>query len=390
MGPQDARRMSGDNFRDSGSNFNDRGPQGGFQQMQDRLPPMRPWGQGQGGSFGQGGPNVQDNFGGDMRGGEGQRAQGGDMRGGEGGQPFADDGRQLKQMQQQMRGMERGLANMAKSIARIKKAGGSVPAEYETTITNLTSAIATVKGATEMTDEVQAAVETIQDSGSDMAELGPKLGMLEQFPRILKEASKQVAQARKQLTKSVAKAQKSGVDVTGIKASIEAKLAEYDTAIAAAKGPSDPEEAMNTLREDVFGGMEDLRDEMMVLENISNSSQMLKSAEKEIARIEKASVQLQKRKKDTAELDSIIVEMKTKLAETKVLMRGTNVDRDSLVQAFTEGEQLHNDALDALAKLRGEKTDVEKQFEAPDAAKTNAMGAAVYEVYRTVQDWFGF
>lgn len=381
-------------------NFGGRIPQGEFRPMQDKMPPMKPQGQDwQGGFFGPGSSDMRNDFRGavrgemrnDMRGEEGRRTQGGDVQsGGDGGQQFSDDGRQLKQMQQQMRGMERGIANMAKSIARIKKAGGTVPGEYETTIANLTSAFATVKSATEMTDEVQAAIETIQDSGSDMRELGPKLGMLEQFPRILKEASKQVAQARKQLTKSVAKAQKGGVDVAGIKASIEAKLAEYDAAIAGAKSSSDPEEAMDTLRENIFGGMEDLRSEMMVLENISNSSQMLKNAEKEISRIEKAGAQLKKKKKDTSELDSVVAEMKAKLSETKSLMRDANVDSDSLIEAFTEGEQLHNDALEILAKLRGEKTNIDKQFEAPDATRTTAMGAAVYEAYRTIQDLFDF
>lgn len=313
--------------------------------------------------------------------------RGGDPRGGEmeGGRDF-DPNEELNRMKRQMKGMERGVGDMARALARIKKQGISVPSEYETTIAALQSAIATIKNATESSGEVEAAMDTIQEMGPEMGEIGPKIGMLEHLPRIMKEATRQVSQIKKMYAKSVARAQKAGIDVSDIKQSIESKLQEFEAAIAEAKASTDPEEAADSLREDVFEGLEDLRDEMMILENISNASKMLKDAEKEIVRIEKAAATLKKQKKDVSQLESLIAEMKALVADVKTLMQSKGSDKEQLFDAFYEGERLHNDALEILAKLRGEKTEIDKQFTPSDASKPN-MGATVYWA---VRDFLGF
>lgn len=333
------------------------------------------------------GPNSDGRF--QSRGGDSQ-GQMNDPRGPQGGEGGDDRGTQdLSRMKQQMKGMERGVSNLGKAIARIKKAGVSVPPEYESTVSELLAAIATVKNATETNDAVDEAMSVIQEKGSDMSELGPKIGMLEQFPRIVKDATKQITQARKMLTKAVAKAQKGGVDVTDIKSSIESKLSALETTISSAKANPDVEEAMDTLREDVFGNMEDLRDEMSILENISNSTKMLKDADKEISRITKAAATLKKQKKDTAELEGLIAEMKKALDDVRAMVQSKNVDQEELFAAFSNAEQIHNDALDSLAKLRGEKTDTDREFSAPDATKTSNLGATVYTAFQAIRDSLG-
>lgn len=291
-------------------------------------------------------------------------------------------------MKQQTKGMDRGLSNITRSIARIKKAGGSIPAEYESTIAELQSAIATVKNATEESDEVDAAMDIIMEKSSDIQELGPKLGMLEQFPRIVKEATKQLTQARKQLTKSLARAKKGGVDVSGIQSSIESKLSTIEAAIAAAKSSADPEEAMDSLRDNVFEATEDVRDEMMVLENIANSSQMVKQAGKEITRMERASATLKKAKKDTTTLNELIAEMKAQLAEVKSLMQGSGVDKEDLFAALSEAERIHNDAIEELASLRGEKTEIDRQFNANDVSRSD-LGATAYYAFVDLLEGLG-
>lgn len=295
------------------------------------------------------------------------------------------DIRRAKQMAQ---GIERGIKNIARSITRIKKQGGTVPPEYESTVSELTAAIATVKSATEMNDAAEAALMTLEEKGEDIREMGPRLGMLEQFPRIIKEATKQITQAKKQLAKSVARAKAAGIDVSEIKASIESKLAAIEQSIAEAKASSDPEEAMESLRENAFEATEDVRDEMMVLENIANASRMIKDADKEIARIEKAGAQVKKKGKDTSTLVQLIAEMKSQLAEIKTMMRQSGNDPEDMFEAFSEGERLHNDAVEELARLRGEATDIDKQFKAPDVSKASA-GATVYLAYLQLKDALG-
>lgn len=298
------------------------------------------------------------------------------------------EGMEVERARQMARGTERGLKNIARSIARIKKAGGAVPSKYESAVSELTAAIATIKSATERNDELDEAMAVLEEMGEDIREMGPRLGMLEQFPRIVRDATRQAAQARKQLTRSTARAKKAGVDVADIVSSIEVKLAAIDAAIAEAKGSQDPEEAMESLRENVFEATEDVRDEMALLENIANGSRIIKDVEKEIKRIEKEGAALKRKKKDTSTLDDIIGEMKAALAEAKEAMKQRGSDPGELFEAFSDGEALHNDALEELARLRGETTDIDKKFKAPDVSRTD-LGASVYLSYLRLKDAVG-
>ena len=289
------------------------------------------------------------------------------------------DAERLASMKRGMRGMEQGLTRLKKVIERLKAKGIAVPATDEEAIATLSTAFATIKDATEFSDTVESAMETLSESGESMQEIGMRLGMLEQLPKITKEAEKRIKQARAKLVKAKTRAEKAGINVSEIVTRVETALASIESSVQAMKTQTgdDLEEAMESLRENAFEAMEDIASDIRLLENISNSAKIIKEAKREISRIEKLATQLKKQNKDTARLFELITEMKATLAETETAIAENSDDPEALFEIMSEGESLHNDALEELANLRGDETDIDKQFKVSDPTKTSSVGAAV-------------
>lgn len=308
----------------------------------------------------------------------------------QGGGEFGEGGMSAVQAKQMIRGMERPVANFKKMLERLKKQNIAVPAGAEALVTELSNAIATVKASTGDSEELDAALEVLQDKGQELGEIGRTLGMLEQLPRVIKEAEKQIKQVRKQLTRAQTAATKNKTDISGITGKIESSIQEIEKAIAAAKFASasstDLEDVMDSIRDTVFEPLQDLRDEVMVLEQLSNASRMMKMAEKEIARVEKLAAQLKKQKKDTAELEQLIADMKQKLADVKSLLADKDVDKEELFDAFSEAERLHNDVAEELAELQGRPSDVDKEFNKAQQSVTQNLSSTVINAFQSLRD----
>ena len=110
----------------------------------------------------------------------------------------------LTQMKQNIRGMERGVKQLTNVITRLKKKNIAVPAEAESLAAEMTQAIATVKNASEFSDDVEAATEVFQDKGQDMGDMMQKLNMLKQWTKNVTQMEKQV----KRMSDTFAKAKK--------------------------------------------------------------------------------------------------------------------------------------------------------------------------------------
>lgn len=308
----------------------------------------------------------------------------------QGGGEFGEGGMSAAQAKQMIRGMERPIANFKKTLERLKKQNIAVPAGAEALITELSGAIATVKASTGDSEELDAALEILQDKGQELGEIGRTLGMLEQLPRVIKEAEKQIKQVRKQLMRAQTAAAKNKTDISGITGKIESSIQEIEKAIATAKSAAasstDLEDVMDSIRDTVFEPLQDLRDEVMVLEQLSNASRMMKMAEKEIARVEKLAAQLKRQKKDTAELEELIADMKQKLADVKSLLADKDVDKEELFDAFSEAERLHNDVAEELAELQGRPSDIDKEFNKAQQSVTQNLSSTVINAFQSLRD----
>lgn len=282
---------------------------------------------------------------------------------------------QLTEMKRNLRGMEQGIKMIKSMIDKLAKQNVPVPAEYTTLVTDLTQAFSVVKNATEMTNEVQTAMETIMEKGDELRDIGPKLGMLSQWPRTIKQAEAQVKRLETQLAR--AKKNKTAVAYPALIAKVEASVAGVKSALEQAKSEAtggDLETAMDTLRDGVFDGSQDAYESINVLENIANMARMVKQADKEIARYEKEATRYEKQKKDVSELRGVITQMKQKLEEVKATLSSDSADPESLFSDMSGAEELRNNAEAALQHLRGKPSSSEQQIQNSSA---DSAGAAI-------------
>ncbi|MDP3661489.1 MAG: hypothetical protein Q8R17_01390 [bacterium] len=312
---------------------------------------------------------------------DGMMRGGGDFDGDSGGEEGDDfeareaemQKRQLTEMKRNLRGMEQGLKMIKQITAKLAKQNVPIPSEYATLVSDLTQALAVVKNATEMTDDVQAAMEVIMERGEELRDAGPRLGMLAQWPMTVKQAEAQVRRLVAQFAR--VKKNKTSATYPELLAKVEVSVGAVSSALAQAKSEAsggDIETAMETLRDGVFEGSQDAYDAMRVLENIANLSRVVKQAEKEIARYDKEATRYEKQGKDVSALRGLIAQMKEKLAEVKSVMSSGNVDHDDLFEVMNSAENIRNDAEAELQHLRGRPSDVEKQFQSSAANKADA------------------
>ncbi len=276
---------------------------------------------------------------------------------------------QLAQMKRMFSGgmMEKGIVMMKKSIAKLQKQGISVPGEYLALISSVEEAMKVIKGATEMTDEVSAAMEILQDKSEDLREIGPRIGMLSEWPRIIKSADSQLVRVRKQFNQAKTRAKKSMVDISEIEAKIEAELSQIekvrdDLKIQATKADVEFGDIMDSLREDVFEAIGDLQNDINILQNISDIGSELKKVDSMLKNFDARAVRLQKAKKNTSRLSELIVEAKKKRDEVKNIISKSGFGLEALFNTISDGQSLLREINQEFATLENQKTEIDNQF----------------------------
>lgn len=259
---------------------------------------------------------------------------------------------QLEQMKRGFRGMESGIKRMQKMIDRLLKKGVTVPQEYVTLINEVMQAVATVKNAEDFDESVEAAVEVLQEKGPEMGDIGPRLGMLEQWPKVLSQAEKQVKRLESTLAK--AKKKKGAAEYADIVAKVEARVGGIRgrfEEIKRAGASGDFEDAMDSMQE-FFEDIGDAHREVGVLSQLSNISRMIRSGEKEIARFEKQVKRLEKKGIDASSITSLIAEGRAKLAELKALSKNTSAEPEDFFAIMEELDEIRQRATDEFNALQ--------------------------------------
>jgi len=256
---------------------------------------------------------------------------------------------QLKQMKRGMvSGIERGLKQIRSMLTKLQKKGITVPSDVEVLVTEVASALEKLKAATKFNEEVEAAMETLQDKAQNLGEVGQRLGMLERLSQMEKQVGKEFAKVAKVVTKL--KKSKAGSQFPEAVARVEGQLAslkgEWErirTALQSGEGDDDVRETMDEFFEkfgDIHRGVELVR-------QLGSVSKLIKSAEKEVANTEKHIARLQKAGKDITRLNELLAQAKSKLAEIKSLAVGGTPDPEALFKAMQElqsiGEEAHNE-----------------------------------------------
>gem|GEM_PF-6230049 len=288
-------------------------------------------------------------------------------------------------MKRNFRGLEQGLKMMQSMITKLTRQNITIPGEYATLVSELTQALAVVKNATEMTDEVQAAMEVIMEKGEELRDAGPRLGALSQWPQTLKQAEAQVKRLEAQLAR--VKKNKTTANYPDLIARVEGNVGNVRGALAQAKAEAsggDIEGAMDTLRDGVFEATQDAYDALRVLENIANVGRIVKQAEKEIARYEKEATRYEKKGANVSALRALIAQMKAKLAEVKEVVASGDADHDLMFDVMRSGEEIRNDAEAELQHLRGNPSASEKPLQNSTAERA---GASVGKALEALRGW---
>lgn len=261
--------------------------------------------------------------------------------------------RRLAEMKRNLRGMEQGLKQTSRMIERLTKKGVAVPAEYQSLITELTAALSVIKNAEEWTQEVEAAMGVIEEKGDDLRDIGPRLGMLEQWPRMEKQAVSQIARLLKALAR--AKKAKGNAQYTALVVKIEGEVGAIKERFAETKelaAGGDMEAAMETFH-DFFDDINEIHQSIGFLDQLRNMTKMLRDTEREVARFEKSASQLEKQGKNVGTLRGIISEGKEKLAELKALAGKSEADPEELFADLDELRQVRRRAVQEFDRLNG-------------------------------------
>ena len=279
------------------------------------------------------GQGDQGNFGGQGQQGQGMMGQGG-QQGGQFG-PSDEEMEKMEKMRDaqekkmRMKGLQqakKGMGHFLKAlkmvqakIAKFEKQGIPVSAEIKSKIDEAVATLEAIINATEMTDEIQEKMESMQEMGDVMQDIMPKLEMMSRLPQMLKKAQTEIKRLETAYNRAVKKATRAKVDVSSLLEKWQVAIAELKNNLAAAASGQlgEGDDPMQAIGEGVFENLEGAwrYDQiiMMVLDvkrNLRNVEAMLKKYEKQIARLEKKG-------EDMSDAKELLAMMKEKYIEVK-------------------------------------------------------------------------
>ncbi|MBI4193170.1 MAG: hypothetical protein HY536_00910 [Candidatus Colwellbacteria bacterium] len=289
-----------------------------------------------------------------------------------GGENAADEGqiRQMMEDQQRKEAEERGLRDMKRGaqmmsrevtrveqrLAALKKRSAPVSAEVEEAMQKMKALVAQVANA-QTFDEIQEV---------DMGEFGElmqtvneglqKAEMALQFPRVSKEANREISRLMTAVKRAETRAKRLKIDVSALLAEWKS---EVDTLVrvrdAAQKLFSSGEtgEAIELLQDEVFGRLEDAHEKERIFQMVSDIQQMLKGVDKEIKSFEKTIARLKKGGKNVARLEELLAQGKARVADIRTLASKTPVDADALIETIEAAETVKQEFEEELAAVTG-------------------------------------
>lgn len=285
-----------------------------------------------------------------------------------------DAARRLQDMKRNLRGMEQGYRQFQRTVERLVKKGITVPAEYQSLVSDLTKAVSVIRAAKEFSDEVEAAMEVIEERGAELHDAFPRLASLEQWPKMEKQARQQIQRLEKALSraKKGKGAEQYAEAVAKVEAEVGAIKARFEeTKRLAAAGEF--EEAMETF-EDFFESINEAHHSIGLLEQLRNVSKMLKSAERDISRFEKEVNRLGKRGKDVGALRGFIAEGRAKLEELRALAKQGGADPEDFFELMQQMEDLRRRAFEEFDRASGRAEAEELQSAVIQSIQARRLG----------------
>lgn len=278
------------------------------------------------------------------------------MPGGKGGEnSMAEKG--LKMLKKGVANMKKAISQMDKTIEKLTKAGYSTPAGVAESLAKAKAAIATIEGASSMTEEAMNAMEDFNDFIDVLDENIQEMNMLANFPRILKQAESQLAKLGKNVDKVKAKLVKNNIDASTAVADVQAKIDALKATLEKAKQSAvggKAEDAFDGLQDEFFPNLEDAFQSVGMLDAINSLTKgAVRSIEKGIAQAEKIANKVKNQGKDVSEAVSVIAESKAKLEELKTLLKSKDFTPDDAVSILEDLDDLRVNFETAIEDVTG-------------------------------------
>lgn len=264
----------------------------------------------------------------------------------------------FKRLQRAAKNMQKPIDKMEQAIAGAAQVGYTPSAEVTDALNKAKAALALINSATDLTEEVETAMDDFNDFIDVFDANIQDLEMAKNFPRIQKQADREVANLVKAFEKSKAKLEKAGMDLTQQFADVQAKidavkatLAQAVTDVKEGRG----EDAFAVLEGDFFPQIGDIRQAIGMLDALKNISRSLKSVDKGIKTGEKTVAKLAKKGFETGALEEIINQSKAKLEEFKAVLKSPDFDPTDAVDFFDSLNDLREQFDETVDEVVGDE-----------------------------------
>jgi hypothetical protein len=290
--------------------------------------------------------------------GQGQQGLGQGMgQGGQGGQGQQKKG--LERLKKGVKGMENAVKQFQKAVDGATKAGYPPAQTILDSLAGVKVAIETIKNATEMDEAVLEALDTWTTFADETLEANMEsLAMTANFPRIDKQAVRELANLDKALEKAKKKLEKVDRDLSAQFAEIAAKIvainAVHDSAIAKLKA-GDAAGAFDLLENDFFPNIGDTRQSIGMLEAVKSLAGASKQIAKGIKSAKTIVAKVAKKGIDTAKLTPIITESEAKLVEFNALLKSKDFDPTDAVDMLEVINDLRDQFEETLDEVVGDE-----------------------------------
>lgn len=264
---------------------------------------------------------------------------------------------QLKQMKRGVKMMERELARIEKRIAALEAKGVKIDASAKDAAVKIRDIIARVNAAQKAEDVESVDMGDFGDLMQTINESMQKAEIGAQFPRILKEADRELTRQQGYLKKADARAALLDVNIGSLLQEWHALVDQMTQIRDKAKADfaaGNTEAAIEAIHEEFFGKMEDLMQKRGAYEMLSNMTRMLRTADREIATSGRTADRLAKKGEDVTKLREYIAEAKQQLADIRAIGKEADVDQEKLIDEIEQFMDIKEAINDEIAALGGQ------------------------------------
>lgn len=269
---------------------------------------------------------------------------------------------QLAMLKRAIYGMEQGVKQFERQVARLTKQGITIPTTVTDKLARLKELFAAVKGA-ENFDKAQEDLQEISEAMQSLHEEQQVLEKLSRWPQTIKQIDKMIKQFDRRLKQNkalAAKLNKKGFAVDDVFAKFELSVNNLKEVRAKAVdlAKTDIDQAYDLLEDEFFDKVEEIAESERVLQQLANLGRFSSEFTRGIKQAEKMIKTLERKKIDVSALKEKLAAIKEQGEEIKRLMKEKPLNEEALVDAFEEMQSSHQEFEELADEVSGVDEDL--------------------------------